>query len=132
MEDEIRKASAACARAVSGGDVEGAAALYASDAKLLAPAVELIAGRNEIEAYWRAGLLVGVSRLEFETQELELVEALAIEIGRYLVSVQADGGEPVADRGTYLVLHRQQSDGSWRRAVDVFNPDGSSAARRFE
>jgi hypothetical protein len=25
--------------------------------------------------------------------------------------------------GTYLVLHTQAADGSWRRAVEVFNPD---------
>jgi hypothetical protein len=29
----------------------------------------------------------------------------------------------VPDTGKYAVLHRRQDDGTWMRAVDVFNPD---------
>jgi hypothetical protein len=32
--------------------------------------------------------------------------------------------------GSYVVLHTQADDGSWRRAVEVFNPDGPATARR--
>ena len=41
-----------------------------------------------------------------------------------------DRTERVVDHGTYLVLHTQIADGSWRRAVDVFRPDEPSPARR--
>jgi ketosteroid isomerase-like protein len=26
--------------------------------------------------------------------------------------------------GRYLLVHRREADGSWRRAVETFNPDG--------
>ena len=130
METEVRETSAALAEALTRGDAPGAASLYEEDAKLLAPRAKLVAGRAEVEAYWRTGITLGVSRLELETLELEPMGEVAVEIGRYAIVVSADRGEPVVDRGKYLALHRQQADGSWRRAVDVFNPDGRTPARR--
>lgn len=130
METAVRRATAAFADALSRGDAAGAAALYAEDAKLLAPKAELVAGRAEIEAYWRTGIALGVSRLELETIELELAGALAIELGRYAILVSAERGEPLVDSGKYLALYKQQRDGSWRRAVDVFNPDWMHERRK--
>jgi ketosteroid isomerase-like protein len=126
METEVRKAAAALADALRRGDAARAAALYTDDAKLLVPRAELVAGRAEIEAYWQTGITLGVSRLELETLELEPVRVVTVEIGRYAIVVSADRGDPVVDRGKYLALHKQQADGSWHRAVDVFNPDGRS------
>ena len=130
METEVRRATAAFADALSRGDAAGAAALYAEDAKLLAPKAELVAGRAEIEAYWRTGVALGVSRLELETIELELAGALAVELGSYAILVSAERGEPLVDSGKYLALHKQQRDGSWRRAVDVFNPESMHERRK--
>jgi ketosteroid isomerase-like protein len=56
---------------------------------------------------------------------VESSNGVAVETGRYVLA----GGAVVLDRGKYLVLHRRQADGSWRRAVDVFNPDVPAAAR---
>ena len=38
-------------------------------------------------------------------------------------SAAVETASGVADSGKYVVLHRRQRDGTWRRAVDVFNPD---------
>lgn len=46
-----------------------------------------------------------------------------IEIGRYAVAAKVARNGRIVDRGTYLVLHAQAADGSWRRSVDVFNGD---------
>lgn len=125
MEDGIRKASSELVDALARGDAAAAAALYADDGKLLTPAAELIAGRREIEAYWRAGIAVGLTQVELTAAELQLGSGIAIEIGRYVLGLHRDG-DAAADRGKYLVLHRRQADGAWRRAVDVFNPDAPS------
>lgn len=129
MEHEVRvrETTAALAGAVNRGDAAHAASLYVEDARLLASAAEPIAGRGAIRSYWQAGVELGVV-LRLEPLEVELAGPFAVEIGRYAFSLGGDGvGEPV-DRGTYLVLHRRQADGSWRRSVDVFNPDGPAAA----
>lgn len=125
MEREIRKATAALVTALARGDAAGAGAVYTDDARLLSPAAELIEGRHDIEAYWRAGIAVGVSALALERLVLDPAGTHAVEIGRYAVVV----AEQVADRGKYLALHRRQPDGSWRRAADVFNPDAPAPGR---
>jgi ketosteroid isomerase-like protein len=130
MAEDLQQATTALVDALGRGDAAAAAALYAADGKLLTPAAELIAGRRQIEAYWRAGIAFGLSRLEFHAAELEVVDGIAIELGRYVLALTGDGAGTVCDRGKYLVLHRRETDGSWRRAVDVFNPDVPEAARR--
>lgn len=124
MVDGFRERAAELAAALARGDATGAAALYSDDGKLLTPATRLISGRDEIEAYWREGIGFGLSSLELEAHDVQVLDGLAIEIGRYALAVR-DG----ADAGKYLALHRQQPDGTWRRAVDVFNPDEPSTAR---
>jgi hypothetical protein len=45
--------------------------------------------------------------------------------------VSLEGGSRRAvEHGSYLVIHTQADDGSWQRAVEVFNPDGPVSARR--
>lgn len=112
------RASTALADALSRRDVTGAALLYADDAFLLSPAAELISGRREIEAYWDAGLALGLVRVELTALELRVVADTAIEIGRYVLGL--DGA---SDGGKYCALHRRDGDGAWRRVVEVFNPD---------
>ena len=119
MEDGIRDVSVELGAAVNRGDAAAAAALYEDDAWLLAPSAELIAGRHEIEAYWRAGLAIGLARVDLCVTNVQVADAIALETGRYALTL---GGDAV-DGGKYVVLHRRQADGSWRRAVDVFNPD---------
>jgi uncharacterized protein (TIGR02246 family) len=123
MEDGARNAAVAFADALGRGSAAEAAALYAEDGKLLTPAARLIEGRHQIEAFWRAGLAVGLSSIELEAVEFETGPGFAVEIGRYTFTLAVDGGGPTVDCGKYVVLHRRQTDGSWRRAVDVFNPD---------
>lgn len=126
--DRVRHATAAFAEALCRGDASAAAALYAADGKLLTAAAELISGRREIEAYWRAGIGIGLSAVELEASDVQVVGSLAIEVGRYVLALERDGAG-TADRGKYLVLHRRQPDGSWRRAIEVFNPDAPESAR---
>jgi uncharacterized protein (TIGR02246 family) len=118
MEDGNR---IAFADALARGDAVAAAALYADDGKLMTAAAELICGRGDIEAYWREGIALGLSGVELEQTDVQVVGELAIEFGRYVLSLDA-----AEERGRYLVLHRREADGAWRRAVDVYNPEGDS------
>jgi uncharacterized protein (TIGR02246 family) len=122
MGDGVLHATSTLAEALARGDATAAASLYADDGRLLTPAAELLTGRSEIEAYWQAGIALGLSGLELQTIELRVSGLVAVEIGRYALALGGDGGATVAERGTYVVLHRRQGDGTWRRAVDVFNP----------
>ena len=122
-DDGIEQARAAFVGALNQGDARTAAAAYAEDARLLAPSAELLEGRAAIEAFWAAGVAAGVSAVELEAVELAGSDGFAYEIGRYALRVQPLGGETVVDRGKYLLVHARQADGTWRRAVEMFNPD---------
>jgi ketosteroid isomerase-like protein len=130
MENEILAGTAALVTALEQGDVVAAGGVYSDAARLLAASAELIQGRAEIEAYWRAGIDLGLSGLAFESRVLEAIGGGVLELGRYAVSVQGESSASPVERGSYLVLHTQASDGSWRRAVEVFNPDEPQPARR--
>jgi uncharacterized protein (TIGR02246 family) len=133
MGDEVQNAAAVLADALARGDAAAAASLYADDGRLLTSAAELLSGRGEIEAYWQAGIAVGLSSLELQMIELSVGDRIAIEIGRYALAVESDGSAPVAaEHGKYLALHRRQADGTWRRAVDVFNAHTASHDNRKE
>jgi ketosteroid isomerase-like protein len=125
----IQEAAGAFAEALERGDAFAAAGFYAENGRLLTPAADLISGRAEIEAYWRAGIAVGLSNVELQPLELDVGCGIAIEIGRYAIALGRNEHRANSDRGKYLALHRLQKDGTWRRAIDVFNPDVPGTAR---
>lgn len=121
----LADATANLVAAVTRGDATAAGALYTADAKLLTPSAPLVAGRSQIEAYWRTGIALGIIEIQLEVLDLEIApaESSALEVGRYALGVQAGDRGHIDYRGKYVGLHRREVDGSWRRAVDVFNPD---------
>lgn len=120
---DIREAKASFLAALERRDAKGAAAAYAADAQLLPPFADVMAGRDAIEAFWQAGLDTGLAALELESLKLERTDRIAYEVGRYSMHVCSAEGEPIADRGTYVLVHQRQDDGSWRRAVEMFGPE---------
>lgn len=121
-DDAIDATRIAFAGALSRGDAKAATACYAPGARLLPPSADLIEGRPAIEAFWEAGLRAGVTGVELEPLEIERRGVLAYEIGRYALRLNPVDGPTVVDRGRYLLVLAQQADGSWERAVEMFNP----------
>ena len=115
----------AFATALRRGDAAAVSALYTESAWLLAPAAAPIRGRTAIEQYWQTGVDAGVRDVDLEPVRFETRRDVIYELGRYAVAVERDG--PVADRGDYLLVHERQDDGSWRWAVEMFNPDAPIA-----
>ena len=128
LDEALSENRASFVAALADGDAKAAAAVYAANARLLAPSAELLRGSEAIEAFWRAGLEAGITSAELEEVELDQHEGLAYEIGRYAVQLEPAEGGTVVDRGNYLLVHERQEDGSWRWAVEMFNPDSSPAA----
>jgi len=112
------------------GDAAAAAAVYAEGAVLLPPTGELIRGRKAIESFWRSGIEIGVRSIELQRLEHSEADQLLYELGRYRMLVQRVEREPKLERGAYVLLHRQEPDGSWRRAVDMFNTTAPSYSPR--
>ena len=128
MDDNaIAKARADFVAALQCGDVAAASAVYAEDAQLLAPSAELFEGREAIAAFWQAGLEAGIAGVELEELRLQRSEGVAWEVGEYALRLEPADGAAVVDRGKYLLVHERQDDGSWRWAVEMFNPQEGEA-----
>jgi ketosteroid isomerase-like protein len=110
------------------GDATAAASAYDEHAILLPPTGEAIRGRKAIESFWRSGIEIGVRAVELEPLERGDAGQLVYEVGRYRMVLQPAKDQPRLERGAYVVLHRQEPDGSWRRAVDTFNRAPSQAS----
>jgi uncharacterized protein (TIGR02246 family) len=119
MADDVLAATSSLVAALARGDAGAAASLYAEDGRLLASG-EVLTGRSEIEAYWNAGLAVGLAGLQLQAIEIRIAPGIAVEIGSY--SLKLGSTHDSAERGKYLSLHRRLPDGTWRREVDVFTP----------
>ena len=122
--DQGRRAFEAALRS---GDAAAAAAIYADDATLLAPAADVLHGRPAIERFWRTGVETGIENVTLERLDLQLYGETAFEVGQYALHVAPESGAHVVDRGRYLIVHRVGPDGSWRRAAEMFSPDRAPA-----
>lgn len=111
--------------ALSGSDPQRAADGYTIDARLIAPSAELLTGRSAIERFWRAGIEAGLTEIELRSLEIWRIDTEAYEIGTYELRLEALDGARVIDRGRYLLVLREEGDGVWRRAVEMFSPDRS-------
>lgn len=112
--------------ALAGGDAKTASGVYTHDATLVPPAAGRLKGREAIERFWTAGLAAGISRIELEADEIRGACDLTYELGRYAIELEPADGATVQERGTYVLVHEQQPDGSWLRVVETFNPEKSS------
>lgn len=121
--DDIERGRLAFEAALRCGDAAGAAAIYADDATLLAPAADVLNGRSAIERFWRTGVETGIEQVELLVLDLQQRGDVAFEVGAYALHVATESGIPVVDRGRYLIVHRVEPDGSWRRAAEMFSPD---------
>lgn len=121
--DDITQGRLAFAAALRSGDASAAAAIYADDATLLAPDADVVRGRTAIERFWRTGVETGIEQVEFVVIELQQRGEVAFEVGRYALFLAPESGASVVDRGRYLVVHRVEPDGTWRRAAEMFSPD---------
>ena len=99
MENEIFAETAALVTALERGDVVAAGDVYADGARLLASSAELIQGRTEIEAYWRAGIDLGLSGLAFERRVLDEIGGNVLELGRYSVSMKGESSALRVEHG---------------------------------
>ena len=130
--DEIRPTDpfadrAAFAEALRRGDAGAASTFYAIDAQVLAPSTSPVVGREDIRAFWQAGIDAGVVDFSLMTAASHRGEGLAYETGEYELTVGSRDGGRVAERGRYVQVFRCQPDGSWQRAVEMFSPDDGPA-----
>jgi ketosteroid isomerase-like protein len=102
------------------GDAADIVACYTQDAKLFPPHSQIITGSQSIKAFWQGEMNLGIKERELETIEVELREDLAIEVGKYSVTIQSESGDRRTDTGKYLVVWKKDGE-SWKMHIDIWN-----------
>ena len=101
------------------GNYDQVAGLFASDALFMVPHHESVVGTKAIERKLREFGEYGYQDLRFETIRVDSSGDMAMEIGRYSVSILGENGTSKADRGKYLKVWRRL--GAWRIAADCWS-----------
>jgi ketosteroid isomerase-like protein len=121
--DEISEATRCFLQLFAANDVRGIAGCYTEDAQMLVANMNVIRGRNAIESVFKFTAGQGHT-LEFQTHELDVQGATAIDVGRY-IRRRADGS--LFDDGKYMVVWKRVGE-QWKLHRDMFNTSLPKAA----
>jgi uncharacterized protein (TIGR02246 family) len=125
MAENVRQAveagNATFMDAFNRGDAAAVATFYTDPATLMPPNSGMIRGRQGIQDFWQAGIQGGMKDLSLTTVEVQASGNTAYEIGKFSLTAQPKGQDPVMVSGKYVVVWQRQSDGSWKLHVDIWN-----------
>ena len=107
-------------------DAEAFAGLFAEDARLMAPHVPTIIGRDAIRdvlpRFWERGL----RDLQLIPLTVRRHEDIVLDSGRWSLRI-GNGADSAKDEGKDLRVWQRQDDGSWQIIFDIWNTDLPSA-----
>jgi ketosteroid isomerase-like protein len=110
--------------AVTNKNFAAMGSFYEEQARLLVAGAPMVEGRSAIQKAQQQMIERGVQALALDVVDVIEAGDLAVEIGRYTLTIQPSGGVPVIDRGKSVVVWRRQQDGGLKIAVDTFTSDG--------
>jgi len=116
LKSQIAKLDQAWQAAYNAKDAAGIAALYATDAKVMAPGDATVSGRSDIQAFFAEQFKQG-GKNTLTTSEVLDGGAYAIAIGGY-VATGPDGKH--LDHGTYMTIYKKVG-GGWMIFRDTWN-----------
>jgi uncharacterized protein (TIGR02246 family) len=121
VESTIREIDQDFCTAFNTGNYDQCVALYAPDGCFMAPHNELVQGKTAIERVLRKFGDYGYENLRLEPIRVESSGDMAVEVGRYTVSIRQANGTTVVDRGKYLNAWRRF--GAWLKLADCWSSD---------
>ncbi len=108
------------------GNYDQVGALFASDGSFMAPHHEVAIGPKAIEGKLREFGETGYQDLRIETTRVDHSGDMAMEVGRYSLSIVQENGAKMTDRGKYLKVWRRL--GAWRIAADCWSSNLPASA----
>ena len=102
-------------------NIDALDSVYTKDARILPPGGEMVAGRENIKAFWKGAIEgLDLSSVKLETVDFEAVGDTGYEIGRATLYFAAAGSTPMSAK--YVVIWKLE-DGAWKWHVDIWNPN---------
>lgn len=111
--------------ALMGGNSDNLLAFFADDAMEMPPNMAMMKGKDAIKAFWDQSMKSGMkmSAVEFSPIDMQAGGTIAYEVGSYDMTVSAGKMGETKDKGKYIALWKQQSDGTWKVAAETWNTD---------
>ncbi len=104
-------------KSIEQGDLGNIGNLYTEDAKILPPNMDMLEGRDSIQAFWQRASEMGIKSYQPEILEVEYSGNLGFFVGKYTLY----GNEnQIINKGKFLTVFKN-IDGEWRVYRDIFN-----------
>jgi len=119
VESTIRGLTQDYCTAFNTGNYDQAASLFTSDGSFMPSDREPVQGLKTIEQVLRGLGDLGYQDLRLETARVDFSEDMAIEVGRYAISIRHENGTTSSDRGKFV--HGWRRLGAWRMMADCWS-----------
>lgn len=127
----VESATAAFHQALRVNDLETFMSYVADDVFFMPPGEPPVRGHDALRTWMTAFLeQYRTSSLTLADREVHVGGGWAVELGTFEWALQpAAGGSVMVDRGNYMQVWKQQGDGSWRFAREVYNSSVPTSAK---
>lgn len=122
VQSEIERRLARHAEGLGTMDVDGCLELYTDDAVVRPANMEAVRGQEQLRDFftqWFAAM--SIQDAVYTSEELEVYEDRAYQIGTYSGTSVPHEGDPMPDRGSFHIVWKREPDGSWRYHRGIFN-----------
>ena len=118
------------AKAAAAKDVEQTIAYYSDDAIVLPPNATTAATKKAIRNVWNDMLASSGVVISWKPAKVQLAKSgdMGWVSGTYELTMNDASGKPINDRGKYLEVWEEQSDGNWKCRADMWNSDLAASA----
>jgi uncharacterized protein (TIGR02246 family) len=122
-ERAIRETDVTWSKVAGAKDLEAILSFYTDDASLLPANAPMATGKDAMRTAWSQLLATPGFGLSWQPTKAEVSRGgdLGYTIGTYELTMTGPGGQPIIDRGKYVVVWKKQADGNWKAAADIFN-----------
>lgn len=125
VEATLRDADLAFAKATADSGADGWVSYFADDGVMFRPG-GVIQGKDSIQAVVTAWFADDTFSLTWQPTYAEgsATGDLGYTYGRYQSTGRDAAGAVTRGTGSYVTVWRKQTDGTWKVALDIGNPDG--------
>ena len=122
----VRESMDAYVRTSLAGDWDAWGKLVLSDVVAMPPNHAPLLGRDAAVAYVKT--YPKLTKFSTNVDEITGQGDLAYARGRYSITTEAPDGKTSTERGSFIEIHRRQSDGSWPFARLIWHSDAPLSA----